>query len=389
MTSETDTRSSIDDESTNLIPKQPDNSDSNKLFKNEIVCEDGTIKVPGIVGRFTKRKVTEEDLYKEDEKEVIGATLGFSLALVACYALDPKLFTPFVFLSYPVDNKPGYYNKGKADISMIIQLISVILFLRAFVFRYFLYPLSRLCRITSFKLRVRFCEQGWQLIYGATSFACGVYILKENPEFAGFKEFWSTYPLIEIPISVKLFYIVQISSWFSQVFTLFVEKKRKDFYIMLSHHIVSISLLALAYCSNITFFGIAVHANMDAVDIFLPLSKMFKYMNFNFGVNTSFIAMFITWIYTRHYMLVKLIYSAFVEGPKQTEITWNPATGQYYNTTVRYATFILLSSLEILCILWLSQICQVIADIFKGHGTNDVRSEDEADQPPKDKKKKE
>ncbi|OLY79749.1 Sphingosine N-acyltransferase lag1 [Smittium mucronatum] len=341
------------------------------------------------VRRLVKRPMTPEEKYKDDEQELMGATLGISAASFACFLLGQQMFYPFVTLSYPLDDKPGYYGKGPADLCLSVQFIFIMLFVRAFVSRYLLYPLSRVLKVKTLKLRIRFCEQGWQLIYGALSFFVGCYLLNSNPDVAGFKEFWSTYPVIYVSRSVKLFYIVQMGFWSSQMITLFLEQKRKDFMIMLSHHIVTIYLVLLGYYTHATFFGIAVHANMDAVDIFLPLSKLFKYVNFDFGVNVSFVFMFVTWIYTRHYMLCRLIYSSYYESAKYTELVWNPPVGQYWSNAMRTGVSASLFSLEILCVMWLFQIFQVIYNIIKGSGTNDVRSDDESEPLVSEKKKDE
>ncbi|OMJ13831.1 Sphingosine N-acyltransferase lag1 [Smittium culicis] len=318
-----------------------------------------------------------KDLYFESNTDVMGISAAFFCATACCYFLNQEFAQGFVKVSYPILDSPGYYTNGPLDLLLAIQFISLILFIRAAAINYVFYPLSTWMGINNFKLNVRFCEQSWQFVYGFTSFFCGCYILLSNPEFVGFDVFWRTYPIIKLSLDVKLYYIVQLGFWSSQMVTLFIEERRRDFGIMLAHHLVTISLVLYGYYIHAIYIGILVHANMDAVDIFLPLSKMFKYAGFDKCVNFSFLAMLVTWLYTRHYLLCRIIYNTFVESPLQTEMLYDPSQGKYWTDNARLLATAFLSALEILCCIWLYQIFLVIKNIFKGKGTTDIRSDDE------------
>ena len=51
-----------------------------------------------------------------------------------------------------------------------------------------------------------------------------------------------------VPFNIKLIYIIECGFYFHAIYaTLFMDHKRKDFYIMIIHHIVTIALIVLSY----------------------------------------------------------------------------------------------------------------------------------------------
>ncbi|PVU95964.1 hypothetical protein BB559_002541 [Furculomyces boomerangus] len=336
--------------------------------------------------RAARKHLTADQMYAQNEKDVMGISAAFFCSILASKLIGQQAAEAFVQMSYEIPDRPGYYTKGLADIPLVIMLISVILFVRTFISIYLFSPLTRLLKITNQRTINRFKEQSWQLMYGAFSFSYGIYLLKSNPDKVGFDNFWRKYPNLELDYLTKFFYMLQLAFWASQMITLFIEAKRSDFFIMLLHHFVTEFLIIYGYYTNSIFIGIAIHANMDAVDIFLPLSKLFKYARFELGVNLSFAFMLVTWIYTRHYLLCRIIYNVYIESPQHTTYLYDPSKGHYWTKGSRDASTIFLVALEILCVVWLFQIFNVIRGIIRGKGTQDVRSDDENDSSRKKKK---
>lgn len=66
--------------------------------------------------------------------------------------------------------------------------------------------------------------------------------------------------------------MTQLGWWFSQLYVINTEKRRKDHWQMFGHHILSIALISCSYAGNYTRIGVVVHALMDLCDILLPVS---------------------------------------------------------------------------------------------------------------------
>ncbi|PVV05165.1 hypothetical protein BB560_000312 [Smittium megazygosporum] len=339
--------------------------------------------------KLRKRVLTSEDYDMINEVDIMGITSAFVAATFAGYFLNLKVTDNFITFHYPIPDKPNYYHIGGKDFYIVSQIICCLLFLRSALFHYVFRPFSNFLGITNPKARVRFNEQGWEFFRGTVSFLAGFYLIRTNPDLIGFKEVWSSYPIIPVHISFKLYYLTQMALWASNMIVLFIEERRSDFLIMLLHHIATEVLIVVSYFMNIPTIGIAIHTTMDAVDIFLPLSKLFKYAGHETPVAISFVIMLFTWLYTRHYLLVRFIWSSIFDAGKYAALSYNPEKGLYLTDRNRYFCVAFLIVLEILCIIWLFQILMVIKKIFSGNGLTDVRSDDEHQIDPKNKFKKE
>lgn len=85
--------------------------------------------------------------------------------------------------------------------------------------------------------------------------------------------YWIDYPHIFMSKQMKGYYLMQLAFYFHLVYTIHAEKKRKDHYAMLSHHIITITLIASSYYANFTRIGNAVLCCMDLTDIFLSVKS--------------------------------------------------------------------------------------------------------------------
>lgn len=72
---------------------------------------------------------------------------------------------------------------------------------------------------------------------------------------------------------MKWYLLTQLAFWIQQIFTVNIEERRKDFYHMLSHHVLTSALLSSAYIYR--FYNVAnvVLSLMDIVDFLLPVSR--------------------------------------------------------------------------------------------------------------------
>ena len=72
---------------------------------------------------------------------------------------------------------------------------------------------------------------------------------------------------------MKWYLLTQLAFWIQQIFIVNIEERRKDFYHMLTHHVLTSSLLSAAYIYR--FYNVAnvVLSLMDIVDFLLPVSQ--------------------------------------------------------------------------------------------------------------------
>jgi very-long-chain ceramide synthase len=82
---------------------------------------------------------------------------------------------------------------------------------------------------------------------------------------------WLNYPHIPLSGPVKFYYLTQLGFWCHQVLLLNAEAWRKDHFQMMSHHIITISLVIASYSYNFTRVGVLIMVLMDWCDIFLAV----------------------------------------------------------------------------------------------------------------------
>jgi len=71
---------------------------------------------------------------------------------------------------------------------------------------------------------------------------------------------------------VKGYFLGQWAFWLQQILVIHIEERRKDHWQMLTHHFITITLMAASYCYHLTRVGVVILVLMDIVDIFFPVS---------------------------------------------------------------------------------------------------------------------
>lgn len=84
-------------------------------------------------------------------------------------------------------------------------------------------------------------------------------------------DLWQNYPHIPLAAPLKLYYLTQTAFYIHQVLILNAEARRKDHIQMMTHHVITIFLMATSYFSNFTRVGCLIMVLMDWCDIFLPV----------------------------------------------------------------------------------------------------------------------
>lgn len=67
--------------------------------------------------------------------------------------------------------------------------------------------------------------------------------------------------------------LLQWAFWIQQVLVIHIEDRRKDHWQMLSHHFITIALIAASYAYHQTRVGNLILVLMDVVDLVFPVSQ--------------------------------------------------------------------------------------------------------------------
>lgn len=103
--------------------------------------------------------------------------------------------------------------------------------------------------------------------------------------------------------------------YWSLVVSQFFDVKRKDFWQMFVHHIVTLLLMALSWVCNLHRVGSLVLVIHDCADIFLEAAKITKYAGYQKLCDGVFAVFTVVWIATRLGFYPRIIYSTSIEAP--------------------------------------------------------------------------
>ncbi|KAF8591576.1 longevity assurance proteins LAG1/LAC1 [Ramaria rubella] len=228
---------------------------------------------------------------------------------------------------------------------------------------------------------VRFAEQGWQFAYYIVYWPLGFYIHWGLPS-APFRldRLWLNYPHTPLAGPLKFYYLTQLGFWCHQVLLLNAEAWRKDHLQMMSHHIITISLVIASYSYNFTRVGVLIMVLMDWCDIFLAAVKICRYLKFpDIVSHTVFSTFALSWIITRHVLFGIVIYSAYNVAPLLIPFTWAPERGHYLTRDAYLAFVGLMVALQVILCGWALTIFQVIWSVLRGSPPDDARSDDDGE----------
>ncbi|XP_007421910.1 ceramide synthase 6, partial [Python bivittatus] len=145
----------------------------------------------------------------------------------------------------------------------------------------------------------KFCESLWRFTFYLYIFTYGFRLLKTSPWLWNTKQCWAGYPYQPLMPEVHYYYILELSFYWSIMFSQFIDIKRKDFSIMFTHHIVTVILITISYVVNFTRVGCLTLCLHDVVDIVLEAAKMANYCKFQKLCDFLFLMFAIIFIITR------------------------------------------------------------------------------------------
>eukprot|EP00392_Amoebophrya_sp_AT5.2_P008104 g8123.t1 len=197
------------------------------------------------------------------------------------------------------------------------------------------------------------------------------------------------------------YYLWQSAFWTSSLIFLFAEKKRKDFVMMLIHHLATVSLVFFSYTWNYWRIGLLVLLLHDSVDIWLYAAKAFRdpdtfpkwVSELLFGVFALLFLVNRLLIYpvVCVYTAVRTGWAAFADPlfaalnlrlfggskPFPVDAEMRAAGAGFYSMPT------LLAVLLVLHVIWYGIILRIVAKALKSslHETGDVRSDSDCSPP--------
>ncbi|KAK3108881.1 hypothetical protein FSP39_017849 [Pinctada imbricata] len=215
----------------------------------------------------------------------------------------------------------------------------------------------------------RFTEACWRFFYYFSIFIYGVTVLWDKPWFADSINCWIGYPKHTLSSGIFWYYMIEISFYWSLMFSQFMDVKRKDFWEMFAHHCATIMLLTFSWSGNFVRVGTLVLCIHDAVDYWMEAAKMAKYIKAQKLCDALFAVFGIVWFITRLVLYpTKVMWSTYFEcksvvGPFPSLYIFNG----------------LLVILLILHAYWFSLIATVAYTVLtkQGEEVTDIRSSSE------------
>ncbi|NXU51973.1 CERS4 synthase, partial [Turnix velox] len=210
----------------------------------------------------------------------------------------------------------------------------------------------------------KFREASWRFIFYLTTFFSGLALLYDKPWFWDHTVCWLRFPQQPLQPALGWFYLLELSFYCSLVATLPFDVKRKDFMEQIIHHIATITLIFVSYCSNIVRFGIMVMLLHDASDYILEFAKMLHYMKWKRVCEAAFVLFAVVFITSRLVLFPLITYYYYV------------TKSQWY--LIRYVIYTFLMVLQLLHIFWSYLIIRMIFSIIhKVENVKDARSDTE------------
>lgn len=163
--------------------------------------------------------------------------------------------------------------------------------------------------------------------------------------------------------------MISMAFYWSLTFSQCFDNKRKDFWQMFVHHVLTLTLIALSWICNLHRIGSLVLLVHDCADIFLEAAKSLKYANLQKACDIIFGIFTVTWIITRLMLYPRIIYSSSVEAPQILPMY-----------PVYYIFNSLLMALLVLHLIWSYMILQIVIQTIRaGQMEGDVRSSSDSD----------
>jgi acyl-CoA-dependent ceramide synthase len=216
---------------------------------------------------------------------------------------------------------------------------------------------------------------------------------------------WADWPNRELSSLMKYYMLAQLAFWLQQVIVVNIEKRRKDFWQMISHHIVTIALVYCSYRYGLTQVGNVVLILMDFNDLIFSVAKCLKYLKLQTLCDIMFGVFVVSWVLCRHIAFTMVCWSVYAHSLAMAGTTCFVGSGKNivgpqpvpkdegyfyilepliytsgrvcYDNTIKSLFLSGLLFLEGLMIFWLVMIIKLVVRVLRGESAEDTRSDDE------------
>jgi len=238
--------------------------------------------------------------------------------------------------------------------------------------------------------RVRkFRESFWRFCIYGTDCALGVYISffkdgQPKPWVTDRMEMIDGWPNEHVPTpDLELIYAVGFGLYLHELLGVFMTVRMKDFYVMLAHHVITLTLCVLTWMNRWFRGGSLIFLLHDFSDIFLEGAKCFNYAKdkhhfAKFGADIMFAIFAASFFYLRLYVyLTHFVWLGITQGCAYCSCEPEPYPGGWGCGFKFYAMIGSFLSLTVLQLIWGVAILRVLYNILVlGHEGGDVREED-------------
>ncbi|KAG0558995.1 hypothetical protein KC19_10G070900 [Ceratodon purpureus] len=223
----------------------------------------------------------------------------------------------------------------------------------------------------------KFTESAWKLTYYLLSTTMLLVSACNEPWFGKTEYFWIGWPNQTIKFKLKVLYAFQCGFYVYSIAALVVwETRRKDFGVMMTHHVITIFLMVFSYIDGTYRAGVSTLLVHDVSDVLLESAKLCKYSGFEVGASLMFGLFVLSWFTLRLLIFpFWIIWSISIEVAQYLDLGGRKEFNQYYFQNT------LLIMLFILHVYWWVLICRMLVKLFQNSGkvSDDVRSDSEED----------
>jgi hypothetical protein len=174
----------------------------------------------------------------------------------------------------------GHARYTRRDLEWMLGFACLLFVLRQVLARLVFLPLGRRLVGTHRPLFLRKWEENcWYVVYYASSTALGLAAMRDKLFFANPVFYFTDFPTdAHRDALFRLYYAVGAGFYLQTLVALVAfETKRKDFLVMIVHHVVTVVLMAVSWLTGNERIGGVVLLLHDAVDIFLYATKAAHY----------------------------------------------------------------------------------------------------------------
>ncbi|VAI17656.1 unnamed protein product [Triticum turgidum subsp. durum] len=225
----------------------------------------------------------------------------------------------------------------------------------------------------------KFKESAWKFVYYLSAELFSLSVTYNESWFTNTRYFWvgpgeQLWPDQKMKLKLKAVYMYAAGFYVYSIFDLLLwETRRKDFGVMMSHHVATIVLIVVSYICRLSRPGSVILPLHDASDIFLEIGKMAKYSSCEWLAVVAFLLFVASWI-----LLRLIVFPFWILRSTSYEIAMivDNENRKIYRTSYYYLFNTLLFSLLVFHIYWWVLIYRMLVKQIqsRGHVGEDVRS---------------